>query len=121
MEGPISNDAIPIGTVLNFGGDWGLTDASGGFSPDATYVLKTSDNATIFITGQGHVPYENIAFQTGNNSYSWLNNIVAFGSAAPTASGIALDVWQVRVITASRYYVREYQNSLTGDKVGPAS
>jgi len=75
--------------------DWGLTDSKGVFSPDAIYVLKTNDNATIMVTEKGFAPHVHVLFETGSEKYAWLNNIVAYASGGPIDGGVALDVWQV--------------------------
>lgn len=75
--------------------DYGLTDAKGNFSPDAIYVLKTSDGAEILVTEKGHAPNVYLEFETGSAQYSWLNTVVGVGQAAPGDGGISLDVFQV--------------------------
>lgn len=80
---------------MGSGLDWGLTDASGTFSPDAIYVLQTSDGANIMVTEKGHAPNVLIQFETGAEDYSWMNSIVGYATGAPTDTGVHLDVWQV--------------------------
>ncbi|KAH8890355.1 hypothetical protein GQ53DRAFT_867235 [Thozetella sp. PMI_491] len=81
-----------VGTGL----DWGLTDLkSGTFSPDAIYILHTDDGANIMVTEKGHAPSVQILFETGSEKYSWINNVSAIATGAPTATGVSLDIWQV--------------------------
>lgn len=75
--------------------DWGLTSASGIFSPDALYALKTHDGANIMVTEKGHAPNVQILFETGDERYAWLNPVVGYATGGPTEGGVALDVWQL--------------------------
>ena len=72
-----------------------MIDSKGAFSPEATYVLQTNDSANILVTGKGHVPYEAISFETGNEKYAWLNTALAIGRAKQVDGGISVDVFQV--------------------------
>ncbi|AEO68336.1 uncharacterized protein THITE_2117814 [Thermothielavioides terrestris NRRL 8126] len=81
--------------------DWGLTSAGGIFSPDALYTLQTDDNATVLVFERGHAPDVQVLFETASDKYAWLNRAVAYASGAPTADGIALDVWQVSLVFVS--------------------
>jgi len=85
----------PTGTVAAAGGDWGLTDAGGAFSPDSLYVLQTADGATVLVTGKGRVPHETVLFETGSDKYAWLNKVVAVGRAQQAAGALSMDVFQV--------------------------
>ncbi|KAK3939394.1 hypothetical protein QBC46DRAFT_438048 [Diplogelasinospora grovesii] len=89
FSGPKMSGKVTVGM------DWGLTDTKGTFSPDALYVLQTNDNATIMVTEKGHAPNVQILFETGSSKYAWLNTLVAYATGGPTATGVALDVWQV--------------------------
>lgn len=80
---------------ISAGIDWGLTDSKGTFSPDAVYVLQTTDGARIMVRERGHAPNVNLLFETGHANYTWLNTAVGYASGAPTADGVALDVWQI--------------------------
>lgn len=80
---------------VSAGLDWGLTDSKGTFSPDAVYVLQTTDGARIMVTEHGRAPNVNLVFDTGSKTYDWLNTAVAYASGGPFAGGISLDVWQV--------------------------
>jgi hypothetical protein len=84
-----------IGTVT-LGMDWGLVDAKGTFSPDAIYVLKTSDGATIMVTEKGHAPNVALTFETSSPQYSWINTVLGYASGGPYDGGVVLEAWQVR-------------------------
>ena len=76
-----------------------MTDSKGTFSPDAVYVLKTSDGANIMVTEKGHAPNVHILFETGSEKYSWINTVVGFATGAPFDGGVGLDVWQVSLLS----------------------
>ncbi|KIH89306.1 hypothetical protein SPBR_07961 [Sporothrix brasiliensis 5110] len=80
---------------VSAGLDWGLTDSKGTFSPDAVYVLTTTDGARIMVTERGRAPNMQLLFETGSSSYGWLNTAVAYASGGLTADGVSLDVWQI--------------------------
>lgn len=92
------------GKVL-IGLDWGLTSSGGVFSPDAVYVLQTTDGANIMVTEKGHAPFVQILFETASTKYAWLNSAVGISTGAPFDGGVALDVWQVS-IWMQRYLMR---------------
>ena len=83
------------GKIAAAGGDWGLADAKGAFSPDALYVMQTADGGTVLVTGKGHVPHETVLFETGSEQYSWLNKVVAVGRAKQAGGAVNIDVFQV--------------------------
>jgi len=81
------------GKIPAVGGDWGLTDASGKFSPDALFVLQTTDGANILVRGAGHFPFEAASFETGSEKYAWLNTAVGVAKSAQVDGGITMDVF----------------------------
>jgi len=100
-----TRDAIPItggtfsgpklnGKVLPIGADFFGVDASGNCRPNTAYVLQTHDGANILYRAKGHCPYEYASFETGNNSYSWLNSVVAVAEGNLITGGVSLNVWQ---------------------------
>lgn len=76
--------------------DWGLTDSKGTFSPDAVYVLQTTDGASIMVRETGHAPNVHLTFETGSDKYGWLNTVVAYGAGTPFDGGVKVDAFQVR-------------------------
>ncbi|OAA64383.1 Outer membrane protein, beta-barrel [Niveomyces insectorum RCEF 264] len=89
FSGPKLNGNVSAGL------DWGLTDSKGTFSPDAVYVLQTTDGARIMVSEHGRAPNVNLLFDTGHANYTWLNTAVGYASGGPAEGGIALDVWQI--------------------------
>ncbi len=80
---------------VSVGLDWGLTDAKGTFSPEAVYILDTTDGARIMVTERGRAPNVNLMFDTGSDKYSWLNTAVGYATGGPSGAGVALDAWIV--------------------------
>ena len=105
------------GKILPGGGDWLLLRADGALQLDVRVTLKTDDDALIYMTYRGfrHGPaevmerlnageevnpseyYFRIApfFETGADSYDWLNRIVAVGAGHRLASGPVYEIFQV--------------------------
>ncbi len=90
-------------------------DANNTFSPDAKYVLQTSDNANILVTAQGHAPHEHLTFETGSDAYKWINNVVAVAVAQQVATGIVSDVWQVGSSQPSEIWFLQNTDTATAD------
>lgn len=112
FEGKIS------GTIMDFGGDWGLLYNDEVNVMDTKYLLKTDDGVFVSVVSKGRLvmDYEtmercstgesidpedyyfrtNIEFVTGAEQYKWLNNVVAFAVTMITPEGnICLDVYQL--------------------------
>lgn len=88
------------GKVLNLGADWGITDPKGTFSADTRYQLETDDGANVFIQTNGPAQADGklhlrMTFETGNEKYYWLNNIVAVGILQPGNGYVVIDGWQL--------------------------
>lgn len=109
-QGPISGHglAIPImggtfagprglnGTVAAIGADWSLTaEDDTWFRPDGTLVLQTSDGANIVYRDMGYAPFTYASFQTGFESYSWLNTVVGVARIAQESYGASMEVFQL--------------------------
>lgn len=89
------------GSVLPGGADWVLTRQDGAFSIDVRLVLKTDDEALIYLNYQGRFVGDDTAladvfagktleperyslamtaqFECGVERYSWLNSVIAVG------------------------------------------
>ncbi|PYH44759.1 DUF3237 domain-containing protein, partial [Aspergillus saccharolyticus JOP 1030-1] len=94
------------GKILDVGADWGLVDpATGIFSADTRYNLRTDDGADIFIqtsgpqspSGQLHL---RLVFETGSREYYWLNNVLGVGVLTHVAdinstSILRIDAWNM--------------------------
>lgn len=106
------------GTIMDFGGDWGLLYNDIVNAMDTRYLLKTDDGAYISVTSKGRLIMDyqtmervstgeaiapkdyyfrtSIEFTTGADKYKWLNDIVAFAVTMITPEGnICLDAYQL--------------------------
>lgn len=92
------------GTVLdNPGGDWVTARADGTLRLDVRVVLKTDDGATILMTYSGiGKPVEGglslrtaPQFETGDERYTWLNNVQAVATGAPGKSNVTYTVYEL--------------------------
>ncbi|KAL1841369.1 hypothetical protein VTK73DRAFT_3500 [Phialemonium thermophilum] len=81
------------GTIAPVGADFSLTSESGDFKPDGTFVMQTSDGASIVFHDVGHAPYAHVAFETGFEKYRWLNTAVGIAVIAQTHDGASLAVF----------------------------
>lgn len=111
-------EGIINGTIMDFGGDWGLLYNDSVNVIDTKYLLKTDDGAFISVVSKGRLimDYEtmergstgelidpgdyyfrtSIEFTTGAEQYKWLNHIVAFAVTMITPEGnICLDAYQL--------------------------
>ena len=108
------------GEVLPIGGDWALFRADRGITLDVRLILRTGDGARIHMTygGRWITPPDmreefadpatrhridparyyfrtNPLFETGDERYSWLNDIVCVGTGYAIEGGIAYRVYQI--------------------------
>lgn len=102
------------GEVLAGGGDWALFRPDGSMSLDVRLTLRTHDDALIHMTYGGRLitpdgrradladvdPSRcyfrtNPLFETGSDTYAWLNDIVCVGSGRVVDGGVAYEVFQV--------------------------
>lgn len=62
-------------------------------------VLQTHDGVNILVRETGRAPNVFQLFETSSNAttnkYDYLNDVVAYGKAVQTATGIIVDVWKV--------------------------
>lgn len=71
-----------LGTVLNLGADWGLSDSTESFFPDTRYNLHTSDGYDVYIRTRGAYQPDGTAYLSGqfeasrDQPYNWMNNVV---------------------------------------------
>lgn len=97
--------------MLGLGGDWGSYDtANKTFAPNAQIVVETNDGANILITGHGKSPYINYEFETGSESYWWLNQAIGVGIIQVGEASLTADIFQVstQVLIISYYYSSTY-------------
>jgi hypothetical protein len=105
------------GTVVPGGGDWLLLRADGALQLDVRATLQTDDGALIYMTYRGvrHGPAAVIErlgrgevvdpseyyfrtapfFETGSDTYGWLNRIVSVATGERLPSGPIYTVYQV--------------------------
>jgi hypothetical protein len=103
--------------VLSGGADWQLVRADGVAVLEARYTLQTYDGALIYVQNRGlrHGPPDVLAaiargeavdpthyymrttpiFETGDERYRWLNDIVAVCSGIRRSDSVILDFYQV--------------------------
>lgn len=105
------------GEILPGGADWQLIRQDGSAILHARYVLRTNDNALIYVENRGirsGTPevvarltrgdkvdpseyYFRTApqFETGASEYLWLNNIIAVCSGMRLTDGVIIDFYQI--------------------------
>ena len=64
---------------------------------DATFVVQTTDGATIVVTERAAIPGVEVLFATASEKYGWLNNVTAWASGAESNGAATLNYWQVRM------------------------
>ncbi|KAH7066724.1 hypothetical protein BKA63DRAFT_425393 [Paraphoma chrysanthemicola] len=91
------------GKVLNLGADWLLTDAHGTARPDTRYNIQTDDGTYIYVQTEGPAINEGqvilrAKFETGvNETYAWLNDVVAVGVLTVAGENkVLIDMWDIR-------------------------
>jgi hypothetical protein len=93
------------GEVLPIGGDWALTSDSGIKKLDVNIVLKTDDDAIIYVTYNGFIYREEDGslyfrvtpiFETSSEKYKWLNHTIAVGIGRRIEGGVAYTVYAIK-------------------------
>ena len=107
------------GSILPFGGDWGLLHSETVNLLDTKYIIRTDDDAYISVecTGVLDMDYDtmvavsegkdmdpaeyyfrhSIRFTAGDEKYLWLNRIVAFGIAMITSdNNVYTEVYRLK-------------------------
>ncbi|WP_273567480.1 DUF3237 domain-containing protein [Maribacter halichondriae] len=100
FEGPkIKGEVLPIGA------DWALSFDSGIKKLDVDIVLKTDDDALIYVTYTGFIyPKEDGSlyfrvvpiFETSSEKYYWLNHTIAVGIGRRIEGGVAYTVYAIK-------------------------
>ena len=106
--GQITGDRLQ-GTVLTGGLDYELTLSTGAMEVEEIYILKTSDNTTIFMRTCGVAAPGDAAVRivpdieapTASTANAWLNTTKLVGTRVVSAGKIQLDVYDVSKAAAS--------------------
>jgi len=85
------------------GSEWATRRPDGTIKADVRLVLETNDGASILMTYNGIASEREgksrvitgPLFETGDERYTWLNEIQAVGLGEPIESGVAYDVYRV--------------------------
>lgn len=88
------------GTILPVGADFGVFDALGRFNVDSHSVLHMDDGSYVYAHSvgpavSGAIGMDRIKFETGAESFSWLNEILAVAVTDFPGPWVSLCVWQV--------------------------
>jgi Protein of unknown function (DUF3237) len=82
--------------------DWATIGHDGTAALDVRALLETDDGALIFVqyTGRLHLPtqttYATPLFETGDDRYTWLNQVQAVGKGTTDGSTLVYDVLEMR-------------------------
>ena len=110
-------DGERLSGIVLPGADWVINRPDGVMVIDVRLVLKTTDDALIYLTYQGRLLAEpevmarfangallapeeyslamTAKFECGDEHYAWLNNIVAVGTGEQTASGPVYSIFAI--------------------------
>lgn len=117
--GVVEGDRLS-GRVLPGGGDWATIDAKGTLRLDARVTLETDDGAMIYVSYRGVLRPMSVVnelaskggpqtdedrarvyfrtapiFETGDERYAWLNDIVTVGMGEALGGAVRYDVFEV--------------------------
>ncbi len=93
------------GEILPIGADWALVVDTGIKKLDVNIVLKTDDDAIIYVTYNGFIYREEDGslyfrvtpiFETSSEKYSWLNHTIAVGIGRRIKGGVAYTVYAIK-------------------------
>jgi hypothetical protein len=113
LQGPCGK-----GELLPGGGDWAIVRTDGALQLDVRATIKMDDGALIYATYAGliasppdvfarlvageDVPlsdyyfYTNPMFQTADECYAWLNQVIAVGRGRSIPNGVEYRIWALR-------------------------
>lgn len=88
------------GTLHASGGDWVTVRANGVFQLDVRVAISTDDGAVIYMEYSGLMGADRIArtaplFQTGDERYSWLNDVQAVAIGSPGTDEVTYQVYGI--------------------------
>jgi hypothetical protein len=101
LVGPKINATLVPGVA---GADWPLVRSDGTLLLDVRLNLRTDDGADIFVTyagigtpiGDGLFNIRTAPlFQTGDQRYAWLNNVLGVGVGKSNPTGVVYDIYAV--------------------------
>jgi hypothetical protein len=92
------------GTIDGGGGDWVTMRADGSAKLDVRITLRTDDGAAILMTYAGIGQVQDGAFvirsaplfETGDERYTWLNNLQAVGLGQPGQGTVTYEVYALK-------------------------
>ncbi len=98
--GPRITASMPAGTAA---GDWLTVRSDGSMSLDVRLSLRTDDGADLYVTYYGvGTTVDGVStirtaprFETGDERYAWLNNVMAVGLGQRTETGVAYELYQI--------------------------
>jgi hypothetical protein len=85
--------------------DWELIAADGIGALDVRFTLETDDGAVIYVTYLGRIDeslggaapiYAAPLFETGDERYAWLNEIVAIAKGTLDGDTLTYEIYEVR-------------------------
>jgi hypothetical protein len=89
------------GTVKGPGGDWVTARPDGSIALDVRLLLETEDGAVILMTYRGVSPdggttiRTGALFETGDERYAWLNNVLGVGVGSSSGDVVRYDVYAI--------------------------
>lgn len=87
------------GTLLSSGGDWVTMRAGGSGLLDVRVTIQTDDGATIYMEYKGILKDGAVRtaplFQTGDERYTWLNDVQCVAIGAPGKGDVSYEVYAV--------------------------
>lgn len=98
--GPRINATMPEGSAA---GDWLTIRDDGTMALDVRLCVRTDDGADIYVTYYGvGVVTDGVAkirtaprFETGDERYAWLNNVLGVGLGRRTETGVEYDIYTI--------------------------
>ncbi|MCP5025269.1 MAG: DUF3237 domain-containing protein [Actinomycetia bacterium] len=98
--GPKINATMPEGTAA---GDWLTIRDDGSMALDVRLCVRTDDGADIYVSYYGvGTTTDGVAqirtaprFETGDERYAWLNNVLGVGLGKRTETGVQYDVYTI--------------------------
>jgi hypothetical protein len=94
IRGSVEGERL-AGTIVAPSNEWARGTAQGGVSTDCRLLIKTIDGALVSVHYQGRSgdgrAVAAFHFQTGAESYAWLNSVIAVGAGIVDMSGPTIE------------------------------